>query len=263
METEVSALRLAFEVNNDWFEYSTIVVLAGLVFELVMLLAFHKTGSWREKVVLIAGTLIIAIGVAGEWHFGSKSSTTALRLQAISDEKVAALNTRSEELRAANLKQEERIALLSKEIVETRKGVAARNISPEQHEAVVKKLAGFKDQRVELSIYPVTFETEFFAGQFGTMLFAAGWKVDLPAKRLTTPPLTWGTGTWIRATGDKQSQDAGGALFEAMKETSAPSSLNPEPLDASAGPRVEVFVGSQSQPLRSWVAPIPQAAPAK
>jgi hypothetical protein len=94
---EVEALKAAFSFNNALFEWSTVIVLGGLIFELVMLLAFHKTGSWKEKLVLISGTLMIALGVAGEWHFGSKASAAATRLQEISDEKIAAFSREAAE----------------------------------------------------------------------------------------------------------------------------------------------------------------------
>src|ERR1700733_3101021 len=123
MDSEVSALKAAFSLNNDWFEYSTIIVLAGLVFELVVLFAAHKTASWREKSVLIAGTVIIAIGVAGEWDFGSKANTAALRLQAIADEKVATLTRETAKANEIAAKANERTAELK---LELDKEVAAR-----------------------------------------------------------------------------------------------------------------------------------------
>jgi hypothetical protein len=127
MEAEISALKLAFSTNNEWFEWSTIVVLAGLVFELVTLLAFHKTASWREKSILIAGTLIIAIGVAGEWHFGSKASVAALRLQAISDEKVATLGKDAADAKKDAANAIEGAAKLEKEAKEAQAAIAGAN----------------------------------------------------------------------------------------------------------------------------------------
>lgn len=124
---ETEALKAALSFNNDWFEYSTFVVLAGLVFELVMLLAFHKTGSWKEKLVLISGTLIIAIGVAGEWHFGSKASAAATRLQEISDEKVAAFSKDAAEAKKDAADAVERAAKLEKEAADARSQIAEAN----------------------------------------------------------------------------------------------------------------------------------------
>jgi len=149
MESEVAALKLAFSTNNAWFEWSTIVVLAGLAFELVTLLVFHKTASWREKSILIAGTLIIAIGVAGEWHFGSKASSAALRLQAISDEKVATLgkDTADAKRDAANAveraaKLEKEAAALRLQLAERTAPLVARRLSPDQIETLVRELSG-------------------------------------------------------------------------------------------------------------------------
>jgi hypothetical protein len=132
MDPEVSALKLAFSINNEWFEWSTIVVIVGLVFELVTLLAVHRTTSWREKTILIAGTLIIAIGVAGEWHFGSKASAAALRLQAIADEKVAVLSKDAAEAKKGAADASERAAQLEKDAEAARAAIAIANAKASQ-----------------------------------------------------------------------------------------------------------------------------------
>jgi hypothetical protein len=170
MDTEVSALKAAFSVSNDWFEYSTIVVLAGLVFELVVLFALHKTASWREKSVLIAGTFIIAIGVAGEWHFGSEATAAALRLQAIADEKVATLIKETAKANEVAAKANERTAELK---LALEKEVAARQprtISAQQHDQIVEYLKN-TNPKGPITVVWKLFDEE--AEKFGRQVIAA------------------------------------------------------------------------------------------
>jgi hypothetical protein len=185
MEAEVSALKIAFSTNNEWFEWSTIVVLAGLVFELVVLLVFHKTASWRETSVLIAGTLIIAIGVAGEWHFGSKASAAALRLQAISDERVATLATRTEELRSANLKQAEKVEEISKATADATERAARaelalakfrapRTLTPEGQVKIAAEMRSFSRTPFVLGVFQ-ELEAITLLEQISGALTSAGW----------------------------------------------------------------------------------------
>jgi hypothetical protein len=194
MDAEISALKLAFSINNEWFEWSTIVVLAGLVFELVTLLAFHKSASWREKSILIAGTLIIAIGVAGEWHFGSKASTAALRLQTISDEKVASLAKDTADARKDAAEAVERAAKLEKDAelakeraakaeLELAKIKTPRTLGPSRQQTVANATRPFIGQRYRAAISQAADDGVAFWESLYVALQGAGW-VYIP----TGPP---------------------------------------------------------------------------
>jgi hypothetical protein len=199
MESEVAALKLAFSINNEWFEWSTVVVLAGLVFELVTLLIFHKTASWREKSILIAGTLFIAIGVAGEWHFGSKASAAASRLQAISDQKVATLakDAASAKKDAANAiaraaKLEEEAAAFGKQIADANarvseaqaalvKAKAPRTLGVPRQQFIADAIRPFAGQRYWVAISPAADDGPAFWESLYATLKGAGWVYVPPA----------------------------------------------------------------------------------
>jgi len=231
MEAEVSALKAAFSFNNDWFEYSTIVVLGGLVFELVTLLAFHKTASWREKAVLIAGTLVIALGVAGEWHFGSKASAAALRLQAISDEKVAALAkdtagakkdaaTAGAQIAEANARSLEAQTALAK-------FKAPRVLIAGQQLNVTAKIARFAGQKFDMGVNAGEPEAGYLLDAIEAAMNHAGWQqIDWKGGDIvyTRPDhrvvgIVSMIGVFAQMDRDKVSEfgDAAVALIEALK----------------------------------------------
>jgi len=79
--------------------------------EVLVLLWFSAEKSWLETGLLIVANLIIAAGVFGEDHFAHRAGEVALRLQQISDEKVAEANARAAE---ANQKAQETILELAR-----------------------------------------------------------------------------------------------------------------------------------------------------
>ena len=247
MDSEISALKLAFSSNNDWFEYSTVVVLAGLVFELVVLFALHKTASWREKSVLIAGTLIIAIGVAGEWHFGSKATAAALRLQAIADEKVAMLASETASANEAAGKANERAAELKLALEKEIAARQPRRITAAQREQIVEALK--LEPKGPISVTWKLFDEE--AVQFGKdvleTLRAAGYdpkeergafSFGIPGQWLLVADQSWlGKPTY-----------AGGIQAALKKMSRAARSRSPHGAPALLGLGVESNTGQTTLP---------------
>jgi len=91
MGTTEDVLRAAYEVANSRNEWATGIVTAGVVIELVALLLFGKEMSRNEKIALAIGSILVVLGVGGEWVFGSRASAIAVQIQQASDEKIATL----------------------------------------------------------------------------------------------------------------------------------------------------------------------------
>ncbi len=115
---EIEVLKSELVKNHSRAEWCTIAVFIGLLIEYTILLWLKRKDLSRIDIALtvIAG-IAIAGGVYGEYLFGSKASEAAIKLERISEERVASLNTEAkglqrraeearleqERLRAANL----------------------------------------------------------------------------------------------------------------------------------------------------------------
>jgi len=89
---DVESLKTAFFTANLWNEWATAVVVLGVVLELVALLVFGKDMSRTEKTMLVVGSVLIVLGVGGEYIFGGRAVAAAAQLQQLSDQKVAELS---------------------------------------------------------------------------------------------------------------------------------------------------------------------------
>jgi hypothetical protein len=142
---------------------------------------------------------------------------------------------------------------------------ANRDITPEEVKQLSKLLAAFAGQKAVIDIFPVTFEHVYLADTISGVLVNAHWKQ--PGVNMLSAPASHtlgGNGTgfpgpflvqgvWISATGDSRSQSAAAALFEALKSTVSPGSMDHVPLPNPEDPRVWIYVGDKPTPLRSWV----------
>jgi hypothetical protein len=85
------ALRAAFGAATSWNEWATALVVGGLIVEFLALLFFSKDMSRKEKALLAIGSVMVAVGVGGEYVFGGRAASAAKALQQASDEKIAGL----------------------------------------------------------------------------------------------------------------------------------------------------------------------------
>jgi len=85
---DVESLKIAFSTASTLNEWATVVVVLGVVLELAALLIFGKDMSRVEKMMLVVGSVLVVLGVGGEYIFGGRASAAAARLQQISDEKI-------------------------------------------------------------------------------------------------------------------------------------------------------------------------------
>jgi hypothetical protein len=92
---EIETLKGSFKRNSRWAGWSGQAIVVGLALDIVILLIFAKDKSWIETAAGVIATFVIGGGVWLELHFAHKAEAAAIRLQQISDEKVAELNARA------------------------------------------------------------------------------------------------------------------------------------------------------------------------
>ena len=88
---DVESLKTALSLWTTWNDRATFAVVVGVIIELFALLFFGKEMPLREKVTLFVGSLLVVVGVGGEYTFGARASRAAAQLQQVSDERIAAL----------------------------------------------------------------------------------------------------------------------------------------------------------------------------
>lgn len=86
-----ASLKSAFDTATSYGEWSTGVVVVGLIIEFVALLFFGKEMSKWEKMLLVVGSVVVVIGVGGEYTFSGRAATAAKGLQRASEERMADL----------------------------------------------------------------------------------------------------------------------------------------------------------------------------
>ncbi len=222
---------------------------------------------------------LVTIGCAGEyaaeftnWFTGGITErkerlakrSTLLLISALSLELICLVRTNNlsgREIALLNgVAEEEHLAR-----VKIEHDAANRDITPEDQKMLSSRLSAFAGQRVDIDVFPVTFEHEWIAQTVLSVLVNADWNAT-HVTLLPAPPnhtlASNGTGVpapfivqgiWISATGDATSQSAATALFEALKSTVAPGSMDHTTLSNPKDPRVWIYVGDKPTPLRSWV----------
>jgi hypothetical protein len=100
---DIDALKALVAHNQYWSDWSTIAVFAALLLEIIIIFAFSKDRPRSETILSLICGLILAIGVYGEYRFGSRAALGNAELQNISDQKVAELNRQANALEQANI----------------------------------------------------------------------------------------------------------------------------------------------------------------
>lgn len=199
MDSAVSALQETFSTNNDWAEWSTLVIAVGLLGELLILFAFSKEMSGLEKTLLVIANFVIFAGVGGEYHFGSKANEAGKEIQRLSNEKIAALTDDAEKqkkdtatadekiktldkdiesLKGDNLEKEKEIVDLQKQLADAQRHIAARDISDDRRAKFVNSIKGHK--RTVTLILPDDQEARAFGVELvQPMLEKAGFVVKI------------------------------------------------------------------------------------
>ena len=111
-------------------------------------------------------TLIILIGVAGEYEFGSRAADVSAALQRLSDKAVA--NTQRDAKQAEQRAAEAELALAQFK--------APRVIKPEQQNSIAEKLKEFAGQEYAGLIGPGVADAGHLWRDISVALNLAGWK---------------------------------------------------------------------------------------
>ena len=94
-DTELSALRVLFDVSNTRAEWAEWAVGAGLLIELGVLFAFSKGMDKAEKVALVLANVVIVLGVITSSHFTEVAAGAATKLQQDATTTAASANLRA------------------------------------------------------------------------------------------------------------------------------------------------------------------------
>lgn len=162
---ERDSLKQSFLRNSQWANLSGWAIVAGLVFEVIVLLWFSKDRSWLETGALIIANLIIAAGVGLEIHFGHRVGAASMDLQRISDEKIAEAEARAAE---ANQKAQE----ASLELARFR---APRMLTREQMDRVSDQVKEFAPLIFDAAVNPGDPEFRGCLRFIELVLGKAGW----------------------------------------------------------------------------------------
>ena len=95
LTTEEGKLKNRASTNSRRARWYARAIVGGLLFEVIILLAYSAEKSWHETALLIASALVIAMGVWGEDHHAHEADSANAELQRISEEHVAAAETRA------------------------------------------------------------------------------------------------------------------------------------------------------------------------
>jgi hypothetical protein len=139
---DTELLKAAFSTNTRWAELSTIAVFFGLLGDIFVIFVFDmrdETKSRWEIGLAFAASLIIAVGVCGEWRFGHNASNASSQLQTKSDERIAELT------REAATERQITAALESK--------TKGRTLTPEQRQVIARKCKSIAGRTVFITSY--------------------------------------------------------------------------------------------------------------
>ncbi|MHB8539683.1 MAG: hypothetical protein ACYDCD_01890 [Candidatus Acidiferrales bacterium] len=263
---------------EHWLLFMTALVVLGLVLEYwheipEKLAALKKDRSWKP-LCLLAGAILITVGVAGELTVESFTSRGETALRQANDEISSNLNSEAarartdasaaieraaraderaskNEAEAARLRkvaEDERLAR-----VEVEQEVAWRRLRKDQISQIGTQLGAFAGQQASLLFSPDDVEADDFALQIAEALNLAKWNVSEPMAVLairagfvplgTNPPIP--RGVTISSTRDQAARDASDAVFQDLKAFGFDASSSPE---TEPGSHSVVFIFVKHRP---------------
>jgi len=187
------ALRLLITHNQSWFDWSTLIVVLGLVGDVGVILLYTKDKKLSEIVLSAVCTCVIIVGVYGEYHFGKEVSRENLQLQGISDAKLAGAEDRLRKAEDGLGKANERAATLGKEAEDERtarvkieENVAWRTLNDAERGELTKHLTRFAGQFAVCNFLAGDMEAFSFSSEIAAVLRGAKWQVAPPNPNVTT-----------------------------------------------------------------------------
>jgi hypothetical protein len=179
--SDTELLKAVFSTNTRWAELSTIAVFFGLLGDIFVIFAFDmrdKTKSRWEIGLAFAASLIIAVGVFGEWRSGHNASNASSQLQTILEKQTADSNARAKDAEArvaeATLKiEEERTARLTLEAK-----MADRRLTAEQKRRIHDVLSTQAGYAVIVVSRLTDTEGKTYGSDFIDAFKASGWNAQ-------------------------------------------------------------------------------------
>lgn len=202
---EVELLKATLKSNNHWAGICTIAVFVGLLVEYTILLWLKREELTGTEIALtILAGLAIAGGVFGEYHFGSAAADAAMKLETISENRVAELNVMAqnatalasraqaalagaerdaERFRAQIANATKRASEADEKAAQARLDLAKykawRILTPQQEESIRATLKSFSGSPYDLGVDP-TPEAINLLVRIDNVVKSSGWNNKAP-----------------------------------------------------------------------------------
>ncbi|TAL11918.1 MAG: hypothetical protein EPO02_03090, partial [Nitrospirae bacterium] len=79
-DPKIQALKSALASSHDWTGYATLIILAGILLEIIILFFFAHDMSPGEKIALFVANALIAVGLGLEFVYGGRGADAAAEL---------------------------------------------------------------------------------------------------------------------------------------------------------------------------------------
>jgi hypothetical protein len=253
---KIANLESSLDRFEFWLTFATALVILGLIlvcgFEIREAIAtLKKQWSWKPLGV-IAGGILITVGVAGELalQFFASSQQTALRKA--NHAVVAAFQKEAADARERASNAEEHTAQIEKDEAQLRKDtederlarvkieerVAWRKLDPKAQSEIALHLSRFAKEPVLIAYNPNDMEALSFASDIAATFHAAGWEVAIAepvaVRSLREEPAAFGAnrplaaGVLVWRSDDEVSRKAATALVEQLSLRGFDATISPE-----------------------------------
>jgi hypothetical protein len=246
--------------HNWWLSLFTIIVAAGIFFEIAVEFVFSRDRPRIEKIAVTICGLIVLGGVIGEYIEGTNVADAANHLQKIADSDVGRLykeasdaNARAGKAekvasesneRAANADQKTEQERLAR--VQLEQKLAFRHLNPEQAASLKTQIAPLAGKQVKIFAQSRDFEASMFAGQLREILRSAG--IDATLGLGDQFGIAY-TGVIIETTIHPESTRVAGLLLAALtsKSVGVVAAVATHTPESGQTPSVRIAVGSKPE----------------
>lgn len=249
LQHNISKLETSLDSLEHWLALMTGLVVLGLVLEYwheipEAVATLKQAWSWKP-LLIIAGAILITVGVAGELAVQFIASAKETDLRKANDAVFSGLNSEAatarkqagdaverasnaDERASKNEKEAARLRKLAEDErlarIKIEESVAWRRITKDQQSKIGARLKRFAGQRVRPSYNVNDTEAFTFASDIASSLQLAKWNVSEPQSilKLTEGPVPLGThpppvtGVVIASTPDEPSRNASDAIWREL-----------------------------------------------
>jgi hypothetical protein len=202
LQRSISGLESSLDHLGNWLLIATALVVLGLVLEYFhqipeSIREFKRKRSWGP-ICIIAGGLLITVGVAGELVVQNVASRQETALRKANDELFTDLNTEAAKARKDAGDAIERASVIEKEAarlskeaedermarVELERKVAWRRIFKSEQPKAASGIKRFAGQSALISCSATDQEAKSFSADIAAILHQAGWDVPEPLENI-------------------------------------------------------------------------------